>query len=407
MTNHKILRLGVRGDGIADGPVYVPMALPGEMVSGKETDSVLAEMRIIDPSPDRVSPPCPHYKSCGGCRMQHASDTLVADWKVQVIKEALSAHGLETSVRPIINSAPHTRRRASFAARRTKKGAIAGFHARASDTLVEIPSCKLLTPNLMKGLTLSKDLAQLAASRKSELNLAITDGPNGLDVSVSGGKPLDGPLLIALAGIADIHDLARLSWDDETVLTRRLPMQVFEGIGVTPSPGAFLQATKDGEEHLQSEVRSIVSDAKHVLDLFAGCGTFALPLSRNAAVHAIEGDAAMVDAMALSWRQAQGLKPLQAEVRDLFRNAVLSEDLLAYDAAVIDPPRAGAQAQVAELAVSKIPSIAYVSCNPASFARDAKCLFDGGYSLDWVQPIDQFRWSAHIELVAAFRFAIE
>lgn len=400
MESLVIDRLGHQGDGIAEGPVYAPRCLPGETVSGRLDGSTLTDIRIVKPSSDRVSPPCRHYKSCGGCQLQHASDSFVAHWKSEVIARALAANGLETEIRPIVTCEPRSRRRATLSARRTKKGALAGFHARASDVIAPIPDCRLLHPDLMRALPVAEALAQTGASRRGELSLIVTRAQGGLDIAVTGGLPTDGPLLMTLAHEAERHDLARLTWNGEVVATRRPPQQRFGTALVTPPPGAFLQATQSGEAALLAAVEDATQGAGRVADLFAGCGTFALALAQRAEVHAVEGDAAMIRALDHGWRHAQGLRPVTSEARDLFRRPLMPDELSRFDACVIDPPRAGAEAQVDELAAAGVPRIAYVSCNPVSFARDVKRLTGAGYRLDWVQPVDQFRWSAHVELAA-------
>ncbi|MEW2912118.1 class I SAM-dependent RNA methyltransferase [Leisingera sp. JC11] len=405
-TTATISRLGHQGDGVADGPLFVPRTLPGEVVSGIAEGSRLTEIRIETPSEHRVQPPCRHYKACGGCQLQHASDAFVAGWKTDVVRNALAAQGLETEFRPIQTSPPRSRRRATLAVRRTKKAAMAGFHGQASDVITEIPDCQLLEPALMAAIPVAEALALAGASRKTPLAVTITTSDAGLDMLVRNGKPLDGPLRIELAQLADRHRIARLTWDDEPVAMEQPPEQPFGAAHVCPPPGAFLQATREGEGALLAAVQEITSGAKRIVDLFAGCGTFTLPLAQTAEVHAVEGERDMVKALDAGWRKAKGLKKVTTEARDLFRNPLLPEDLnpfgAAFDAAVIDPPRAGAEAQVAQLAKARTPVIAYVSCNPVSFARDAKALVAAGYSLDWVQVVDQFRWSAHTELAARF-----
>lgn len=396
-----INRLGHQGDGIADGPLFAPLTLPGETVSGSVEGTQLKDVRVVTPSDDRVKPACRHFKSCGGCGLQHASDAFVADWKVDVVRHALAAQRIVTTFRPIETSPPMTRRRAAISARRTKKGAMSGFHQRASDVIVEIPDCQVLHPDLMAALDVAKELAMVGASRKGELSVTATLSPEGLDIAVSGGKPLDGPFQLQLGQEAQRLGLARLTWDDEVIATLVPPWQQFGKAKVTPPPGAFLQATAHGEAALLSAVQEIVADASKVVDLFAGCGTFALPLAETAEVHAVEGIRSMMKALDQGWRQSQGLKRVTTETRDLFRNPIIASDLR-YDAAVIDPPRAGAEAQTIELAQSKVPTIAFVSCNPVTFARDAATLIRADYQLEWVQVVDQFRWSSHIEVVGKF-----
>ncbi|MEM8692982.1 MAG: class I SAM-dependent RNA methyltransferase [Pseudomonadota bacterium] len=399
---YEIIRLGRQGDGVAEGPVFAPLTLPQEIVTGVREGVRLREVRIVKPSDERVKPGCQHFKACGGCQLQHASDGFVASWKADLVASLLSEQGLETEVRPIMTSPKRSRRRAGFAARRTKHGATAGLHGRASDIIVPLQNCDVLHPDVFAGLGLAKQIATSASSRKATLSVTVTLSEVGLDVLAKGAKSLNGDLHQDLAKLAREHDLARLVCDDEPIAVRRPPIQRFGDLAVVPPPGAFLQATKHGEETLQSLVLDFLADAKTVVDLFAGCGTFALPLAKRSEVLALEGDKAMTAALNHGWRNNQGLKKVQALMRDLFRDPLLAEDLKGFDAAVIDPPRAGAAAQIAELAKSGIPRIAYVSCDPATFARDAKVLVQAGYDLPWVQPVDQFRWSPHIELVGVF-----
>ena len=400
MTTLRIQRLGHRGDGIAPGPVYVPGALPGEEVEGDIAGGVMHTPRIVTPSTDRVKPPCAHARACGGCQLQHASEAFVADWKQGVVRQALAAHDLEAHLRAILTSPPATRRRARFSARRTRKGALAGFHKKASDVVIAVPDCLLVHPEIAAALPMVESLAVLAASRKGELSVMLTRTEGGLDVAVNGGKPLDAALRADLGALSRQHDLARISWDGDVALLNRPPaLRIGKARVVTP-PGAFLQATPEGEAALWSAVHEIVGPAARVADLFAGCGTFALRLAENAAVHAAEGDDAMVQALDEGRRNASGLKPITTERRDLFRNPLLAAELARFDAVVIDPPRAGAQAQVDQIAQARVPRIAHVSCNPVTFARDTAALVSAGYRLDWIQVVDQFRWSTHVEIVA-------
>jgi 23S rRNA (uracil1939-C5)-methyltransferase len=401
MTEYVINRLGLHGDGIADGPVFAPLTLPGETVTGVEDGKTLRDVRVVTPSADRVKPPCRHFKSCGGCSLQHASDDFVAEWKVDVVRQALAAQGVVTEFRPIETSPPKSRRRAAISARRTKKGAMAGFHMRASDVICEIPDCQLLHPDLMPALGIAEALAAIGTSRKAELSVTATLSAEGLDIAVTGGKPLDGAFQMQLAQESQKLGLARLTWDGEVIATRLPPWQPFGAARVTPPPGAFLQATREGEAAMLRTVEEIVGSASKVVDLFAGCGTFSLPLAKNAEVHAVEGERAMMKALDQGWRMAQGLKKVTTEARDLFRNPLLASELR-FDAVVIDPPRAGAEAQCLALAQSGVPKVAFVSCNPVTFARDAATLIRGDYQLEWVQVVDQFRWSSHIELVGCF-----
>lgn len=398
-----ISRLGHLGDGIAEGPagpLYIPGMLPGEEIEGTLQGDRLEEVRIVTPSVDRVRPPCSHAKSCGGCLMQHARDGLVEGWKRGIVEGALAGQGLSAPIRGVATSPARSRRRAVLSGRRTKGGALIGFHARASQLIIPVPNCQLLHPDLMAAMPALEALVIAGGSRTAELDLMVTASLAGPDVVVTGGKPLDTALQLDLARIVEAHGLARLTWGDEVVAQRAPPMQRMGRALVVPPPGAFLQATAEGEAALLDAVRDAVGDAARIVDLFAGCGTFALPLAEQADLRAYEGDAAMIAALDRGWRQAPGLHRLTAEARDLFRRPLEPDEFKGVEAVVIDPPRAGAEAQCATLARSQVPVIAMVSCNPVTFARDARALVAAGYRLDWVQVVDQFRWSAHVELAA-------
>lgn len=399
----EISRLSIQGDGIStnlDEAIYIPFTLPGEIVEGEIEGNRIPTPRISTPSANRVKPPCPHFKSCGGCAMQHASDGFLEGWKTDVVRNALSAQGLTSDFLPIMTSPAQSRRRATFAAQRTKKGVLIGFHGRASDTVVDIPSCKLLHPDILAIMPALEALTKIGASRKSGISIAITQSVAGADIAVEEAKEADGPMMVELGALVENYKLSRLSWNGEIIAIRAAPVQSFDGISVTPPVGAFLQATAAGQSALIETTKNAVGDAKNVLDLFAGCGTFSLPLARSAQVMAVEGDASLLAALDAGWRKGTGLKTVDTQKRDLFRNPLLSEEMSNFDAVVIDPPRAGAKAQCEELAVSSVSKIVFVSCNPVTFARDAKILVNAGYTIDWVQGVDQFRWSAHVELVA-------
>jgi len=398
-----IERLGHLGDGIAlgeTGPIYAPGTLPGEVVEGDLVKDSLTNIKIVTPSVDRVKSPCPHARSCGGCAMQHVSDRLAADWKEGIVRGALAAQGLEASFRPMVISPPNSRRRATLSGRKTKGGVLMGFHARASDTLVQVPNCQLLHPDLIAAFPALEALVKMGGSRTTEVQLTITRSLAGADVAVSGGKDLDAPLQMEMARLCEAQKIARLTWNGETVALRAAPVQRFGRALVAPPPGAFLQATAEGEAALLQAVTQAIGPARKVVDLFAGVGTFSLPLAESAEMHAVEGEAVMVAALDKGARGAPGLKRVTTEARDLFRRPLEPDEFKGVDAVVIDPPRAGAEAQIAVLAKSQVPVIAYVSCNPATFARDAKVLMAAGYRLDWVQVVDQFRWSPHVELAA-------
>ena len=383
---------------VDDGRTLLPRVLPGEEIEVTQDGTV----RIITPSPDRVTAPCRHFKTCGGCAMQHATDDFVADWKMDIVQRALSAQRIKTSFRNVLTSPPQSRRRAKIAGKRTKGGAMLGFHAKGTHNLVATPNCQLLTQGIMAAFPILEKLVVIAASRKAEIALTVTETAAGLDVYVDTEMTLTPELRQTLAVFAQENGIARLVWPTEPVVTMNPPEQFFGTTRVTPPAGAFLQATKHGEASLLAAVEEITAQANRIVDLFSGCGTFALPLSARAEIHAVEGDSNMVATLDRGWRGGRNLKRITSETRDLYRRPLEPDELLKFDAAVIDPPRAGAEAQIATLAVSAINIIGMVSCNPVTFARDALSLEKAGFTLNWVQVVDQFRWSPHVEMVGNF-----
>lgn len=396
-----ISRLGHKGDGIAPGPVFVPRALPGETVQGVVENGRMAAPRILSPVAERVRPPCRHTKTCGGCILQHASDDFVSRWKAGIVKEALAAQGLSAAMRSVVTSPPASRRRAVLAARRMKKGVRVGFHGLRSEEISEIHDCRLIHPELRAALPLVGELTRIGATRKAVLSVTLTLVDGGVDVAVSGGKPLDDALITELVECARGTGAVRLVWDGE-VLASFSPARVrFGRAWVTLPPGAFLQATEEGEAALVASVREAVAGARSIADLFAGAGTFSLPLAETASVHAVEGNAALVRALDAGWRGADRLKQVSVEARDLFRRPLQPDELARFDAVVLDPPRAGAEAQIRAIAASRVARTALVSCNPVTFVRDARILSEAGFAIEWFDVVDQFRWSPHIEMVAS------
>lgn len=391
--------LTAQGLGRGDDGEYYPRTLPGEDID----PSVSEGFRILTPSPDRVKPPCQHYKSCGGCALQHGRESFVATWKRSVVARALAARGLRPEIGDTQTSPQGSRRRAKFAGRRTKSGPLVGFYKRASHDIIDTPGCILMRPSIVAARPALAALTELAATRKTPAAFTVIETLVGVDVLVQSDLPLDGKLRIALADLAQRFDLARLSWGNETIVVREQPFQTFGATRVVPPPGAFLQATPEGEATLVNRVAEIVGEARRIVDLFSGCGTFTLPLAQNAQIHAVEMDRPLIDALLKGWRAAQGLRHVDGEARDLFRRPLTSDELDRFDAIVVDPPRAGAETQTHEIAASKVPVVAMVSCNPVTFARDAAVLCEAGFRLDRVDVVDQFRWSANVELVGGFK----
>ena len=381
-----IVRVAARGDGVAEDGRHAAFAAPGD---------TLTDAGEVIPGPHHQPPPCRHFPQCGGCQLQHLDDVSYAAFVADRIATALDAQGLAATVRPTMLSPPRTRRRATLHADR----GLVGFTEEKSHRIVDMRECHVLAPDLFALVApLRALLGRLKVRGRAELHLTLAD--QGPDLLVKAKLPDGLATAEALTAFAQANGLARLAVDDGFgPETRWEPQPVTITLGGRPVPlphAAFLQATAEGEAALVGAVREATAGTAAVADLFAGLGTFALGLS--ARVYAAEGAR---DALA-ALKIAGAGRPLFTEHRDLFRRPLTPAELDRFDAIVLDPPRAGAREQVAQLAASKSARLAYVSCNPASFARDAKTLADGGWRLDWVQPVGQFRWSTHVELAAAF-----
>lgn len=386
------------GMGRAEDGTLLPRVLPGEEVEVAGDGSI----RVLTPSSDRIAAPCRHFKTCGGCAMQHARDDFVAEWKSGVLNAALAAQGLRARVARIETSPPDSRRRAKFAGRKTKKGAIVGFHAARSNDVVSVPDCRVLGEGLRSRVSGLEVFARLAATRSTDAELHVTEVEGGIDLLVTSPREADRQMREDIPRLCAESGIARITWNGEPIAVLSPPVLRMSGIAVEPPPAAFLQATRAGEDALVQEVCGVIADAGRVADLFSGCGTFSLPLARRAEVHAVEGDERLLVALDRAWRGASGLKVITTETRDLFRRPLLTDELRRYDAVVIDPPRAGAEAQIKELAMGGPQVIAMVSCNPVTFARDARTLVDAGYEMAEVVLVDQFRWSSHLEIACGF-----
>ena len=408
MTEHlTISRLGHRGDGIAetpDGAVYIPYTLPGEMVEVEVVPGHPDRRHLLcveSASPERIQPVCPHFGICGGCQTQHWDFARYRDWKRGLVVEALRQAGLDAPVGELIDAHGKGRRRAVFHARGASHGVLeVGFAAFRAHQIVAIDRCPVLAPSLDGALPAAWAIAETIGPGKP-LDIQVTATDAGLDVDVRGSGPLGTRHTAALARLAETHRLARLTRHGELIVQRTAPTVRMGKATVALPPGAFLQATAEGEATLARLVSEYVGKAKTVADLFCGVGPFALRLAERARVTAADADAGAIAAL----RQAAktpGLKPIAAEARDLFRRPLAPDELKSFDAVVFDPPRQGAEAQARQLAASRVPLVVAVSCNAATFARDARILSDGGYRLTSVTPVDQFRYSAHVEIVGRF-----
>jgi 23S rRNA (uracil1939-C5)-methyltransferase len=401
-----ITQIGHRGDGIAPteaGPLYVPYTLPGESA---EVDAWPGHpdrrhlLKIEHASPERVVPICPHFGTCGGCALQHWAAEPYREWKRGLLVEALAQEGLEAPVDPLIEAHGDGRRRAVFHAwRRTHDVIEVGFAALRAHHLVAIDRCPVLSSALDGALAAAWAIAEALAAARKPLDIQVTATEAGLDVDVRGSGPLTPARMGELAQVAQAHRLARLTRHGEIVAQRAPPIVTIGRARVVLPPGAFLQATLAGEAALAALVLEHCGDAKSVADLFAGVGPFALRLAERAKVLAADNDAAAVAALQEAAKTPR-LKPVTAERRDLFQRPFRARELGKLDAVVFDPPRQGAERQARELAASGVPIVVAVSCNPTTFARDAKILVDGGYRLTRTTPVDQFLYSAHLELVA-------
>jgi len=403
------MEIGARGDGVAfiEGEkVFTPYSAPGDVArityrGGRgEIESLIAE------SPHRSAAPCRYFGDCGGCALQHLSVDYYRDWKRKLVVDAMVRESFsEEIIAPLHACPPASRRRAAFAVRRTAAGVVFGFNERAASRIVAIDACLVLAPQLSEAISPLRVLSCAVPGRWRTFDLQVTLCDNGLDVAFTGGDASDdltGPEIMALTEAAQLAGVVRLTADGAPVVMFETPVVRFGGVPVAVPPGGFLQASTEGEAALLDFVVQHIKGAKRVADLFSGCGTFALPLARGAAVDAFDSDAPAIAALDAASRGAALRFPLRAERRNLFERPLSAEELKPYDAVVFDPPRAGARAQSETLAQSSVPIIVSVSCNPASFARDAGILRVGGYSLSQLLPVDQFVFSAHVELAGLF-----
>jgi 23S rRNA (uracil1939-C5)-methyltransferase len=399
--------LGVRGDGIASsesGAIYVPYTLPGEMVEvdpwpGHPDRRTL--LRVEAASAARVTPVCPHFGVCGGCALQHWDAAPYLAWKRETVAAGLRHAGIEASVRDILDAHGDGRRRAVLHARGATHDILeVGYAALHAHRIIPIDRCPILAPGLAGAIDAAWAIAETLKPAAKPLDIQVTASDAGIDVDVRGSGPLTAQLTLALARVIEAHKLARITRHGELIAQHATPSVRMGRATVALPPGAFLQATAVGEETLARLVLAHVGAARAVADLFAGVGPFALRLAERARVLAADSDAGAIDALRRAAAATSGLKPVTAERRDLFRRPFVAQELAGIEAVVFDPPRQGAEAQARELAKSRVPVIVAVSCNAATFARDVKILIDGGYRLGAVTPVDQFRYSAHVEIVA-------
>jgi 23S rRNA (uracil1939-C5)-methyltransferase len=402
--------VGHLGDGVAFAggeTIYVPYTLGGETVEVAAAPGHHPDRRrllqVERASQERMAPICHHFGICGGCAVQHWQTECYRIWKRNLVVETLAQAKIACDVHPLIDAHGRGRRRTTLHARMgTHEVLKVGFAAANSHDIVPIDRCPILDPALAGALDAAWAIAEPLRPTGKPLDIQFTATDGGLDVDVRGSGPLQAPTIATLSHLAERHRLARLTRHGELVSVRAPPVITIGKAQVTLPPGSFLQATAAGEEALAALVLQHCKGAKHVADLFCGVGPFALRLATKSRISAFDNDAGSVAALQKAASSTPGLKPVKAESRDLFRRPLVAQELREFDAIIFDPPRQGAQAQVQQLAASKVALIIAVSCNAATFARDARVLIDAGYKIGGVTPVDQFRFSPHVELVARF-----
>jgi 23S rRNA (uracil1939-C5)-methyltransferase len=402
-----ISRLGHRGDGVAetpDGPVYVPYALPGEIVTVDAVPSNHPDRRhlvhVDVASPERVAPVCEHFGTCGGCALQHWALPAYREWKRGLVIEALRHAGLDAPVAPLIDAHGEGRRRIVLHARRGTHDVLeVGFSAPRAHHVVPVNACPILAPGLNGALKAAWAVAEALKRNQKPLDIQFTATDSGLDVDVRGSGALESGQIAELARIAETHRLARLTRHGELIAQRAQPLVTIGKARVPLPPGSFLQATAEAETILARLVLDHIGKAKRVADLFAGVGTFALRIAERARVTAADSEESAIRALQRGAATTQGLKAIDAVTRDLFRRPFVAAELKHFNAVVFDPPRQGAEAQARELARSTVKTVVAVSCDQVTFARDVRILTQGGYRLTSVTPVDQFRYSHHVEVV--------
>ena len=396
--------LGAKGDGIAyygGGSLYVPFALEGERVRVTPMGDRGELEDIVTPSPNRVEPICPLFRTCGGCTMQHMSAEAYGTWKQDLVRDALASRGFDNlDIQPLVATKPGERRRAVLTARLLGRRLLFGYHESRSTRVVDVDHCPLLVPALNALLPKLATYLPLFMTKKKEARITLLATRSGVDLGLDDVKDMRGGQdYLKAVEMAEDLDLARLSANGETLLERRPPLLHMGSAQVSPPVGAFVQAEETAEQAMAKLVLESVGDSKRVIDLFCGSGTFALRLAKKAQVWALEGEDAALKSLERAWRFGDKLKGIKMERRDLFRRPVLAAEMKKFDALIFDPPRAGAKAQCEEIAKAKLPVVVAVSCNPGTLARDLRILVDGGYKIASVTPVDQFLYSPHVECV--------
>lgn len=404
-----IARLGADGDGVADtaaGPLYVPFALPGESVRvAMEGEARARLLEVVRASGERIAPACRHFQACGGCVAQHMSRSVYERWRAETVREAFHHRGIEAQVLPLIAVPSGSRRRAFLGVERDGARVTIGFREEGCHTLVDMAECPVLAPEIVAALPRLREMARIAMADRQGGRLLVSLIDHGLDISFDNGrKDLSADELARLAALAEAAGLMRLVVAGEPVVLRGPTLSTVGGVAVDVPPGLFVQAAAAAEQAIVDlALAAMPRKVRRIGDLFCGVGTLAFPLARHAEVAAFDSDRRAIAALTAAHKRTAGLRPIAARTRDLFREPLSRKELEGFDMVVLDPPRAGARAQCEALARSSVPVVVAVSCNPATLARDARILIDGGYELGPVTPIDQFLLSAHVEAVAVLR----
>ena len=400
----RIDSIGRQGDGVADTPqgrVHVAYTLPGEDVEIARDGERGTLEAVIHPSAERIAPPCRHFGTCGGCALQHWKAEPYLAWKRLQVAEARARAGVNAEVAETIPAHGAGRTRAVFHAGRGEKKDAVGFARRRSHEIVAIEECPVLDPKLEAALPVARELAKILAASGKPVDLHFTLAERGLDIDIRGPGKLAKPVESKIVSFAAANKLSRVSLHGAPLAQLLPPTHLAGDVRVAFPPGPFLQATAEGERVLAKKVLDAAEGVKSAADLFSGVGTFALRLASKAKVAAFDNHGPSIAALQAA-AKSPGLKPVSASARDLFRWPLVTDELRHFDFVVLDPPRQGAEAQARELSKSKVKKIAYVSCDADTFARDAKVLIDGGYKIGEVTPVDQFRYSPHVELVGVF-----
>ena len=403
MTEVNIDFVGHQGDGVAHDngqAIYIPYTLEGERVSVEGKGPRREVKSILEPSPERIEPICKHFGNCGGCQLQHMNESRYLEWKMGLVTDPLSKAGIEVKPDDILSFKDASRRKCVFNARRTPQGMQLGYMEKSSTDVIAINNCPVLVPEINDQLDAIRDLANSTPTTKNPLRISVLVTRNGLDISIEDAKPMSETERQVLIKKAIAHKFSRLTVNQEILIKIAEPTIEIANTLVSPPPSAFVQALKPSEDAMSDIVASHLKSCKQVADLYCGIGTFALRLAENSSVYAVEESAAALDSLDQAWRQTGGkLKQIKTEKRNLERRPVTFGELKKMDGLVFDPPRAGAELQCKQIAKSRVKKVAAVSCNPVTLAIDLEILIAGGFSVKRIVPVDQFKYTPHVEVV--------